>query len=107
MSGVNVMKKFVIMVAMLTISSLALSGCMLNQKTRMIKFSQKCSQYGFKKGTQAFARCMQKEEVNWDRSFQKSIDSLEKWNRDQQRLQQPRMSCESTKFGDTVSTTCR
>ena len=58
--------------------SLFLSGCMLNQETRMTFFEDTCSKYGYEKGTDKFMDCMRDENRAWfDRlnSTNKNISS--------------------------------
>ena len=71
----------------IAVGSIFLSACMLNSETRMSKFSGKCSAYGFKAGTNAFAQCMQKEEGSWQSNFDASLKNLQNYNLEQQLLQ--------------------
>lgn len=42
---------------------LVLVGC--TREYRMEVHAKRCNEYGFEKGTTAYAECLQREEINW------------------------------------------
>ncbi|KAB7896661.1 hypothetical protein ASE93_03210 [Serratia sp. Leaf50] len=57
--------KMIVITVMLSAVTL-LSGCGL-QNMQLHQDRQRCSQYGYQKGTDAFAKCMQKTAIERDR----------------------------------------
>lgn len=91
----------------------ALSAC----KT-MEDFADACSSYGFGRGTQAFANCVQQEKLANDARRQSAVQSLQAMQaqQEQQRISQQQMflnqnqrmraNCTTNYMGSTAYTNC-